>query len=1625
MAQHDNYTRDILPGQEEALSKIAAKILPNSLVLDVGCGSGMLGKYLASNSQCVIDGADFDQAAVNLAKSIYRKALVVDLESESLLTSFTQETYDFIVVADVIEHLVHPAKLLQDIKLLLKPWGTILFSVPNITHISAGLELLFGRFDYTNNGLLDSTHVHFYSKEGLRERLIQSGIYPWEFDTVERDFDETEFSSHELVPLDWAKQFVESRSDALTYQWIVSAKLSPPTKFEASVKRRQLERRYTTLASRLYFQGLLDAELSEENSLPADIRQGSDAVSHLSFLLSADRCTFPLQALRVDLVSDVRPFIFIGLELLDDKGQTLWHRDAPLEQEMVNAWVVNDPDLPNCLVMPKNNDPQWHLNLGKEILNRIKPGSLLKVSICRDAQLVAKAYIETFQALSANYSAVIKQHAELDEALNAKYSAAITQLTQQLADVQQDVSESRGQIRDLQTAVAQQFASAEIRAAEFDSANNLISALWTQIAEKNAAVNERNAEVYRVELALQEARLRYLAIVESNSWKATRPLRFLKRIVINKPLSWAKRLAASAVKTVWRNAPLSGRTRQILKNRIFTALPFLFQSTAAFKSWAKSKAVTSARVSWRGAANIELHEGDVEFVGRTLESPLSTTPVKLICFYLPQFHEIPENNEWWGEGFTEWTNVRPAVPQFQGHYQPHVPGELGYYDLLDRGVQRRQVDLAKLYGVGGFCFYFYWFAGKTLLEQPVLNYLTDKSLALPFCLCWANENWSRRWDGLDKSILIQQSYSPEDDIAFISHIAQYLRDDRYIKVEGRPLVVVYRPGLLPDARATVARWRAWCLANGVGEIYLAYTQSFESVDPTTYGFDAAIEFPPNNSGPRNITEQVKPNSESFAGTVYDWQSLSERSENYTQPPYKLFRSVCPSWDNTPRRKAGATVFLNSSPEKYERWLRNAVRNTAHFEHNLEKRLVFANAWNEWAEGAHLEPDQKYGYAWLQATRNALAVGNTPRSILLVTHDCHPHGAQFLTLEMGRQFVRNGFQVAILALGGGSLFPEFQKLGVCHGGFDDGARSTPRFLRALRVAGIADAVTSTVVCGSVVPELKAQGFAVLSLIHELPGVIRALKQESNALSIASMADKVVFPAAMVRDGFLEIASTPPEKVSIRPQGLLRKNPYRGNTAQAREEIRKKFGFSQTTRFVVAVGYLDARKGADLFVEIAAAVLGVAKDTAFIWIGHADAAMQKQCIERSSALGISSKVIFAGFDSQPFAYYAAASVYVLTSREDPFPNVVIESASVGVPVVSFSGATGAESFITDHGGAVARANDVAHFADLVLEFLEKKIEDVSFANHDFALQRYILDLVYLLNRQPRISVVVPNFNYAHLIEKRLESIFNQSWPVYELIILDDASSDNSIEIIREFCQRHELDCQIKVNQVNSGSVFRQWHLGAAMASGDILWIAEADDFCEPDFLASLAPQISDSSVVLAYCQSSQINTGGETIGSDYLPYTSELSKRWNADYLESGALEAGRFLCVKNPIPNVSGVLMRRESLLKAFDSIGQRLFEFKVAGDWLIYLHVLLRGNVYYCARPLNAHRRHDGSVTSETSLHKHLAEIVQVQGEVAELCEVPPESSRQAFAYAERVRTQFGLSSLPQSKGQRIDRAEV
>jgi len=350
--------------------------------------------------------------------------------------------------------------------------------------------------------------------------------------------------------------------------------------------------------------------------------------------------------------------------------------------------------------------------------------------------------------------------------------------------------------------------------------------------------------------------------------------------------------------------------------------------------------------------------------------------VRVIAFYLPQFHRIPENDAWWGEGFTEWTNVRRARALFAGHAQPHVPGELGCYDLTDAKVRETQAALARAHGVDAFCYYHYWFGGRRLLERPLDAVLASGAPDFPFCVCWANENWTRRWDGLDHEILMAQRYSEDDARAFIASLLPALHDRRYVRVNGRPLLVVYKAGEIPDLAATLRIWRGACVEAGVGDPYLAAVQRNATDDPTANGFDAAVEFPPIGHAAENVTQRVGGLDASFRGSVFGYANLAADYLLRPRPAFRQFRGVTPMWDNTARRPADGMVVHGSTPEAFGVWVTHALRQTRR-RHAGDERLLFVNAWNEWAEGNHLEPDTAHGRRYLEALAAARGLAAAP------------------------------------------------------------------------------------------------------------------------------------------------------------------------------------------------------------------------------------------------------------------------------------------------------------------------------------------------------------------------------------------------------------------------------------------------------------------------------------------------------------------------------------------------------------------------------------------------------------------------------------------------------------------------
>jgi lipopolysaccharide biosynthesis protein len=356
--------------------------------------------------------------------------------------------------------------------------------------------------------------------------------------------------------------------------------------------------------------------------------------------------------------------------------------------------------------------------------------------------------------------------------------------------------------------------------------------------------------------------------------------------------------------------------------------------------------------------------------------------VRALAIYLPQFHPIPENDRWWGAGFTEWHNVARARPLFPGHQQPHLPTDLGYYDLRLPEVRSEQARMARDAGIHGFCYYHYWFSGRRVLERPFDEVLQSGEPDFPFCLCWANENWTRRWDGLERDVLLEQRYSAADDLAHIHSLLPAFADPRYIRIDGRPVFLVYRTGLLPEPARTAERWRNAAIRAGIGDLYLIRVEAFTSdPDPSEIGFDAAMPFVPDwrslpparrPGAAHRVLRRFKLADPLFERhAVMQYRDLMQRALARPRADYTRFPCVTPMWDNSPRRRSqGAAIFEGATPALYAQWLATEI---ARFSPpSVDENLVFINAWNEWAEGNHLEPCRQWGTHYLDATREVLS-----------------------------------------------------------------------------------------------------------------------------------------------------------------------------------------------------------------------------------------------------------------------------------------------------------------------------------------------------------------------------------------------------------------------------------------------------------------------------------------------------------------------------------------------------------------------------------------------------------------------------------------------------------------------------
>lgn len=975
---------------------------------------------------------------------------------------------------------------------------------------------------------------------------------------------------------------------------------------------------------------------------------------------------------------------------------------------------------------------------------------------------------------------------------------------------------------------------------------------------------------------------------------------------------------------------------------------------------------------------------------------------KVLAYYLPQFHAVDVNNKNWGDGFTEWRNLPRALPRFMGHIQPRIPRDLGCYDLSEGDAMRRQIEMAKAAGLFGFCFYHYWFDGKRVLETPMERLLADPSLDFPFCLMWANENWTRTWDGSAQQIILGQNYREEDDVPFIDDLARHMKDRRYIRIGSRPLFFIYRPGEIPEAREKIKAWRALMRTRHGLDPLILMAQGFGDLDPRKYDLDGAIEFPPHK-----ICQDLPPLNgkidlldPDYAGHIISYDDMTERSTGETRTEFPLIRTVTPTWDNEARRPGRGMIIHGSTPDKFADWcesmLSYAQANPVHGE-----PIMCVNAWNEWAEGAVLEPDVHYGAAYLNALSRAVhnaseTSANHKVNVVIVGHDAHINGAQTLALNLGKTLVsRFGVSVCYVLGDDGPLLPRYREIGhveVCK----PGARDSAAIFEDLAADGYTLAITNTTPSGRFLPDLKAAGFTVVSLIHELPNLLKSYNLQEPAKKIAAMSDHVVFPAEVVRDGFISFTGGVEHVAEVFPQGLYNTSVL--EIAQGDNGLRAELGLAPETKIVLGVGYADLRKGIDRFVSAGLSLCANYDDIAFLWVGAPAGETINWFQPEIDASGFGDRVRILGHRDDIARFFAASNAFYLASREDPFPSVVLEALASGLPVIGHEGCGGCDTLIRKH-GVLLQSSDPGAVTDSILTMLNQRSRRAAKARqaeiaekYNFAAYAYGL-VQRLLPNTPTVSAVVPNYKYEAYIGARLRTVFEQNYPLREVVVLDDASPDNSLAEIKRTASAAGRVIDLHVNLKNSGSPFPQWRKGVELAQGEYVWIGEADDLADPTFVSRLIEQMQLAGSVLGFTDSNQIDENSERLGDSYKPYINQIEPgAFDKPFDMDGPEFLARFLAIKNVILNVSGVIFHRETLLDAFDAVGDELYTYSVAGDWRLYAEICARAGsrVSYLPDALNTHRRHRISVTHALKVDKHLSEIDTMHNLIASRVSLSP-----------------------------------
>jgi glycosyltransferase involved in cell wall biosynthesis len=631
-------------------------------------------------------------------------------------------------------------------------------------------------------------------------------------------------------------------------------------------------------------------------------------------------------------------------------------------------------------------------------------------------------------------------------------------------------------------------------------------------------------------------------------------------------------------------------------------------------------------------------------------------------------------------------------------------------------------------------------------------------------------------------------------------------------------------------------------------------------------------------------------------------------------------------------------------------------------------------------------------------------------VLLVSHSAGRTGAPLCALRVAEELAkRPGFECSVVLQSGGELEAEFARVaptiqvatlverGILR---TEVAHVIASAFRAYATRGIA--ICNTMAVSDFHPALAQADIPILSWVHELPTMVNLFGGLQAVARIRAASHQIFVPSNAVREAWIEHFGIEPARIRTAYTGTHSTSD--GLDRQAvRLRVRKELGLPEDARIVLGCGTVDLRKGTDLFIQVAGLVLTgpdagkLAAKTWFVWVGHcSDASLRAWLSHDAAKYGVEERVVLAGLRDDTAPYFLASDVFALTSREDPCPATNVEAMESGLPVVAFEDAGGAPEVLRDAGITVPYLDVPAMAAavkrlvacpetrrrmgELGRTFVRKKLTWSRF--NDQLLEVLRDDFGYYAPQTLSVSVILPNYCHAQYLEERFQSIFRQTLQPHEIIFLDDASPDGSVDLARQLAARSPIPMRIVVNVENSGSTFRQWMKGLELATGDLVWIAESDDSCHADFLQRLVPAFYDPEVNLAYSQSALIGPDGETISADFLDHTNDISPtRWRSPYCVTGAEEAELALSQKNTIPNESAVLFRHPKNLDFADELGQLRF----AGDLLFYAMLLRSGKIAYLPDALNFYRRHEQTVSHQAIRgDTHVEESLRVKARVIE-----------------------------------------